>query len=507
MVPATSLAGVLVLSVVIGSFLSLIRIPGLRRKLERQVLRETGAQHGQPRRLPARCATSSRPWPSAPASRSPASPSSRTSPPTRSASGTRPKKTIIGITSGLDHHLNRDELEAVLSYEVSRIGSWDIALSSWAVALTSGAIAAAEADDLKALVGWVPARMAEWLQAWALRDQGEDRDRVAIQFTRHPEALITALEKLEADQGQIIRVSRATAPLWLEVPDGVYGGALSSRSKRLGTSLLLRSRIGHLTELAGLPPRPILPKTGRGPLLPPPPDTRRAQPVRPAASAGLGRWPSRRRPRTRTPHLPPPPTQAPPPPHLAAAAAAATPPERGRRRASGSAEPPERAAAVRRRSGRRLDPEVGEARAGSRRAGVLLGQRGRVGVGGTLETGLDGQRDPAARSEALVAGPSAWRRSSVQNMAVLTAKAAVNGPSGRSVRASPSRTVGPAGCARPPSPASRPTGRRRRPPRPADGLGHRDARAAADLEERGRRARVEQVDDPAVAGDVDPGSS
>jgi heat shock protein HtpX len=169
--------------------------------------------------------------------------------------GTRPKKTIIGITSGLVDELNRDELEAVLSYEVSRIGSWDIALSSWAVALTSGAIATAEADDLKAIVGWIPARMAEWLQAWALRDQGEDRDQVAIQFTRHPEALITALAKLDADQGEIIRVSRATAPLWIEVPEGVYAGALSSRSKRLGTSFLLQQRIGRLTELAGAPLR------------------------------------------------------------------------------------------------------------------------------------------------------------------------------------------------------------------------------------------------------------
>ena len=187
--------------------------------------------------------------------------------------GTRPRKTIIGITSGLPDALTRDELEAALSYEVSRIGSWDIALSSWAVALTSGAIATAEADDLKAIVGWIPARMAEWLQAWALRDQGENRDRIAIQFTRHPEALITALEKMDAEQGEVRRVSRATAPLWLEVPQGVYGGAMSKRSKRLGTSLLLQERIGRLAHLAGLPPRPKVAPTwnaaqAQGPAVP-----------------------------------------------------------------------------------------------------------------------------------------------------------------------------------------------------------------------------------------------
>ena len=129
------------------------------------------------------------------------------------------------------------------------------------MALTSGAIAAAEADDLRAIIGWIPARMAEWLQAWALRDQGENRDRIAIQFTRHPEALITALEKMDAEQGEIRRVSRATAPLWIEVPHGVYGGAMSSRSKRLGTSMLLQHRIGRLDP----PRRPPAPPQGRRP--------------------------------------------------------------------------------------------------------------------------------------------------------------------------------------------------------------------------------------------------
>jgi heat shock protein HtpX len=311
---------VILLSIVVGSFLSLFRLPFLRSRLERQVLAETGARLANPddfpevRNLLEGIAISADIPPPRFAVIQDVAPNSF-------GVGTRPKNTIIGITSGLVYHLSRDELEAVLSYEVSRIGSWDIALSSWAVALTSSAIAMAEADDLKAIVGWIPARMAEWLQAWALRDQGEDRDRVAIQFTRHPEALITALEKLEADQSQIVRVSRATAPLWIEVPDGVYGGALSSRSKRMGTSLLLRNRIVLLTELAGLPPRAPLPKTGRGPLLPPNPD--RPPPPVPIAGAAPPLVVDPANPFAHLPppptakpdysHLPPPPTTPPPP--------------------------------------------------------------------------------------------------------------------------------------------------------------------------------------------------
>jgi len=289
------LLAVLALSIVVGSVLSLVRLPLLRRRLEQQVLRETGAvladpdQYPQVRNLMEGLAIAAGvPIPRFAVIVDPA--------PNTFGVGTRPKKTIVGITSGLVDRLNRDELEAVLSYEVSRIGSWDIALSSWAVALTSGAIAAADAGDLKSIIGWLPARNAERLQAWALRDQGEYRDRVAIQFTRHPEALITALEKLDADQTEVLRVSRATAPLWVEVPARVFGGAHSARAKALGTSLLLHQRINRLCDLAGLPPRekvkplpPPPPPTPPPPrpagVIPPPPGAQAAPPVGPPVVA------------------------------------------------------------------------------------------------------------------------------------------------------------------------------------------------------------------------------
>lgn len=247
--------GVVALSIVIGSVLSLFRLPFLRRRLEAQVLRETGAhlavpdEHPEVRNvLEGLAIAAGVPVPRFAVIPDPA--------PNSFGVGTRPGNTVIGITSGLPDVLSRDELEAALSYEVSRIGSWDIALSSWAVALTSGAISAAEADDLRAIIGWLPARFAHWLQAWALRDQAEHRDRVAIRFTRHPEALIRALQKLDADPTQVSRVSRATAPLWLEVPPPVYAGTWGVRSKAVGTSFLMQERIHRLWDLAGLPPAP-----------------------------------------------------------------------------------------------------------------------------------------------------------------------------------------------------------------------------------------------------------
>ena len=257
---AIGLAAVAVGSALIGILVGLFRIPFLRRRLERRVLTETGAriapsdEHTEVRNLLEGLAIASGlPPPRVAVIDDPA--------PNSFGVGTRPSNTVIGITTGLGERLSRDELEAVLAYEVSCIRSWDVALSSWAVALTSGAISAVddpEGDNLlKSVLGYVPRRLAESLQVWALRDQGVERDRVAVQFTRNPASLIRALEKLDADASTIHHVSRATGPLWLEFPAHVVRSSSSRATRRLAGELLLDERIDHLRELAGEGTRPV----------------------------------------------------------------------------------------------------------------------------------------------------------------------------------------------------------------------------------------------------------
>jgi heat shock protein HtpX len=235
---------------------ALFKIPFARRRLERQVLRETGAAIAKPEEhrevknvLEALAIAAGIDVPRF-AVIADAAPNSF-------GVGTRPSKSIIGVTTGLSDVLSRDELEAVLAYEVSRIKSWDVALSSWTVALTSGAITAVDGDDdqiLKALLGFLPRRLGEALQVWALRDQGKERDRAAVRFTRNPLSLVRALEKLDENQAQVMRVTRATAPLWVEFPAKVVAGSSSRVSRRLANELLLDERIDELRKLAGAPP-------------------------------------------------------------------------------------------------------------------------------------------------------------------------------------------------------------------------------------------------------------
>jgi heat shock protein HtpX len=246
---------VAVVSALVGVVLAVLRIPMQRRRLERRVLAETGAHLAKPDEhvrvrnlLEGLAIAADLPVPRFAVVDDPA--------PNSFGVGTRPKRTIIAVTTGLVDTLSRDELEAILAYEVSRTGSWDVALSSWTVALTGEAIAARDSDNLLSLVlGWLPQRLAEWLQTWALRGQARERDETAIKFTRNPASLVRALEKLDEDPTQIGRVSRSTAPLWVEFPARALGGSSSRATRKLAKELLLDERIDRLRELANLGPR------------------------------------------------------------------------------------------------------------------------------------------------------------------------------------------------------------------------------------------------------------
>ena len=247
------IAGISAVAFVVGFCTALVRIPFARRNLERRVLAETGAtvaagdSDREVRNLldglaiaagipPPRYAVISDPAPNS------------------FGVGTKPNQAIVAVTTGLCDVLTRDELEAVLAYEVTRIRSYDVALASWTVALTGGAIAALDGDGglVSSVLGFVPRRLAEWLQVWALRDQGTERDRAAVRFTRNPASLLRALEKLDADATQVGRVTRATAPLWIEFPAQVVAGSSTRATHRLSNSLLLDERIAALRALARL---------------------------------------------------------------------------------------------------------------------------------------------------------------------------------------------------------------------------------------------------------------
>ena len=246
-------AAVIVGAAAVGGVIAVVRIPRLRSHLEQQVLSESGAVtvdgsagtldthsiHQVRNLLDGLAIAAGLPAPTFVVVTDPA--------PNSFGVGTNPDRTVIGITTGLVDALTRDELEAILAYEVTRVASWDVAMSTWTAALTGRALA--EVDDESAGIFGAPSR---WfglkIQERALRNQGAARDEAAISMSRNPASLIRALEKLAADPKDVAAVTATTAPLWVEVPAHL----LNSDSGRALGPLLLTERIERLRALAHL---------------------------------------------------------------------------------------------------------------------------------------------------------------------------------------------------------------------------------------------------------------
>ena len=155
------------------------------------------------------------------------------------ATGRNPKHAAIAVTTGLLEKMNRVELEGVLAHELSHVRNYDILVSTLAVTLVG--VAALLSDigirslwfggrrrgndqagaliALLALVFLVLAPiMARVMQLAVSRRREALADVSAVEITRYPPGLISALEKLRDDQTVVRTASRATAHLWIEEP-------------------------------------------------------------------------------------------------------------------------------------------------------------------------------------------------------------------------------------------------------------------------------------------------
>jgi Zn-dependent protease with chaperone function len=267
---------IVVVSAVVGGIVAVVRIPTLRRRLEAQIVTDTHTKFVDPDSLPrvrnlldGLAIAAGISTPRFGVVDDPA--------PNSFGVGTKPDATLIGVTTGLIDTLSRDELEAVLAYEITRVASWDVAMATWTAALTGSALAKVDASST-AIFGAPNRWLAVRLQTWALRDEGRQRDAAAMAVCRNPASLVRALEKLAADPATVGSITTATAPLWIEVPESLVVGADASPRKHAAAlgPLLLSERIAHLRELAHLapPPAPTTPA-------PPPADHPVAPPLPP----------------------------------------------------------------------------------------------------------------------------------------------------------------------------------------------------------------------------------
>jgi heat shock protein HtpX len=150
--------------------------------------------------------------------------------------GRDPRNSTVAVTTGLVQLLTRDELGAVVAVEVCSIALHDVAVGTVAVAClgVTGSISDTQGvnrDGSRDWLGWIvcaPARFfSSKLKLVTMHDRETSADILACDTTRNPMALLTAMRKIGAHQGDVARWSPATADLWFVSPDGGAAGHTS----------------------------------------------------------------------------------------------------------------------------------------------------------------------------------------------------------------------------------------------------------------------------------------
>ena len=205
------------------------------------------------------------------------------------ATGRNVDNAAVAVTTGLMDKMNRAELEGVIAHEVAHIRNGDILVMTVAVA-TVGAIAmisdiffrmlywgaltgggashrrrsdnnggnGAQALIMIAAVIFVTVLAplaAALLKAAVSRSRESLADATAVEITRYPGGLRSALEKLDADITVVKRTSHATSHLWIESPDDHEADDRGRKfNDRFSTHPPLEERINILRGMEGLPP-------------------------------------------------------------------------------------------------------------------------------------------------------------------------------------------------------------------------------------------------------------
>ncbi|MGZ4104399.1 MAG: M48 family metallopeptidase [Actinomycetota bacterium] len=190
------------------------------------------------------------------------------------ATGRDPAHASIAVTRGLLDKMNRVELEGVVAHELSHVKNRDTLVMAITVTLVGILVLLADwtlrsffwgvggrrregdggnAAGIFVLVGLAAAIfmpiMAQVMQMAVSRRREFYADVSGAQLTRYPPGLISALEKLKADQTEVHTAVRATEAIWIESPLHHAEGFMGRLNRLFDTHPPLDERIKVLREL------------------------------------------------------------------------------------------------------------------------------------------------------------------------------------------------------------------------------------------------------------------
>jgi len=189
------------------------------------------------------------------------------------ATGRDPSKASVAVTSGLLEKLNRDELQGVIGHEVSHIKNRDVLLMtmcsvilgtivilSWygsrALFFSGGRRSSSKGGGqaqalilVLAIVLMILAPIMAQLIYFAISRKREYlADASSALYTRYPEGLASALEKISGSTYQLKTANQATAPMYISNPFRQKGKAATDLTS---THPPTSERIRILRSMAG----------------------------------------------------------------------------------------------------------------------------------------------------------------------------------------------------------------------------------------------------------------
>jgi heat shock protein HtpX len=193
------------------------------------------------------------------------------------ATGRNPEKATVAVTTGLLRILDRDELQGVVAHEIGHIKNRDVALITTAGVMVGSIVLLAELglramwysgggvrrsrtssgrDGSQAIIMVVAvlllilAPILAQLIYFALSRRREFlADASGALFTRYPEGLASALEKLAGTSKPLTDTSRVTAPMYIVRP--LKQGEKMSATSAFATHPPIAERVRILRSMAG----------------------------------------------------------------------------------------------------------------------------------------------------------------------------------------------------------------------------------------------------------------
>lgn len=178
------------------------------------------------------------------------------------ATGRNPENAVVAFTTGLLDSMDRREFEGVAAHELGHVANRDILLMSiaasvaavlWGMLAFLGALGTHRDKDgneedgrpiAMFLMAFTPL-IVTLINAGLSRRRESLADATAVQFTRDPSGLRSALEKLLTfEQGEPVE-SPATAHIW-------FNGRTSWRGRLFATHPPLEDRIARMREMEGV---------------------------------------------------------------------------------------------------------------------------------------------------------------------------------------------------------------------------------------------------------------